>query len=358
MSANNPPRPAWLTLRSRKPPLSYRLDRRFPKIALLIALFTLLVIIASINYGQYNMTVTDVIQTLLGLNRDHPDYRNFALVVHTFRLPRIVLSFLVGMSLATSGTIMQGITRNPLADPYLLGVSSGAGLAAVAVIVMVKSASPYLLPWAALAGGLSTALFIYLLAWKKGAVTPIRLILIGIAMAAVLSAVTSTMLLFGNINDVQQAYVWLAGSVYGRSWEHVGMIAVWVAVLLPAAMLLARQLNTLSLGEDTAKGLGVRVEWQRALLLLISVTLAAVAVAVSGTIGFIGLIAPHITRRLVGPAHEGLIPTAALFGGALLVLSDLIGRWAVAPGELPIGVVTAIIGAPYFLYLMYRNRNA
>jgi iron complex transport system permease protein len=164
------------------------------------------------------------------------------------------------------------------------------------------------------------------------------------------------MLTFGEIHDIQQAYVWLAGSVYGRNWEHVYALGAWLLVCFPVAILLARQLNTLNLGDDTARSLGLRVEWQHALLLVVSVALAA-AVAVSGTIGFIGLVAPHVTRRLVGPSHEGLIPIAALFSGVLLVLADLVGRIVIAPGELPIGLVTAIIGAPYFIYLMYRNRN-
>jgi iron complex transport system permease protein len=183
------------------------------------------------------------------------------------------------------------------------------------------------------------------------------LILIGIALQGVVGAVTTTILLFGQIHDVHQAYFWLTGSVYGRNWEHVYALGGWLIVFVPAAILLARQLNTMSLGDDTARGLGLHVEWQRVLLMVISVALAAAAVAVAGTIGFIGLVAPHITRRLVGPSHEGLIPVSALFGGALLVLSDLIGRWVIAPSELPIGVVTAMIGAPYFLYLLYRNRN-
>jgi iron complex transport system permease protein len=357
MAAKNPIRTPWIVLRLRRLPLSYKMDKRVPLVALAIAAFTLVVLVVSINYGQYNMSIWDVVQTLLGLNRDHPDYRNFALVVHTFRLPRILLSFLVGMALASSGTIMQGITRNPLADPFLLGVSAGAGLAAVALIVWLKDFPLYLLPWAAFGGALLTAAVIYVLAWKGEGSSPIRLILIGIALESMIGAVTTTMLLFGQIQDVQQAYVWLTGSVYGRNWEHVYALGGWLLVFLPAAILLARQLNTLNLGDDTARGLGLRVERQRILLLVISVALAAAAVAVAGTIGFVGLVAPHITRRLVGPAHEGLLPVSALFGGALLVLADLIGRWVIAPSELPIGVVTALIGAPYFMYLLYRNRN-
>ena len=347
----------WITIRSRRIPFSYKVDRRVPLAALAILAFTAAVLVISINYGQYNMSIGDVIQTLLGLNRDHPDYSNFALVVHTFRLPRIVLAFMVGAALAVSGTLMQGITRNPLADPYLLGVSSGAGVAAVTLIVWLRDVPTSLLPFAAFGGALLTAFAIYGLAWKRGSTTPIRLILIGIALESFLGAFITVTLVFGDINTVQQAYLWLTGSVYGRNWEHVYALGGWLLVFLPLAILMARQLNTLGLGDDTAKGLGLRVEWQRGLLLVISVALAAAAVAVAGTIGFVGLVAPHITRRLVGPAHEGLVPVAALFGGALLVLADLIGRMVIAPSELPVGIVTAMIGAPYFLYLLYRQRN-
>jgi iron complex transport system permease protein len=337
--------------------MSFRLDKRVPGIALAILLFTFVTLVFSISYGEYDISPLEVVRTILNINQDHEDYANYKLVVHIFRLPRIMLAFLVGAALAVSGALMQGITRNPLADPYLIGVSGGASLAAVVIIVWLNDVPVGILPWAAFVGAGLTAIAIYTLAWKGGKSTPIRLILIGIALESVLGAITSLMLLFGNINDVQQAYVWLAGSVYGRNWEHVRALGSWMLVVLPAAFFMARHLNTLGLGDDTAKGLGLRVEWQRGLLMLISVALAAAAVAVAGTIGFVGLVAPHIARRLVGPLHEGLLPVSALFGGALLVLADLIGRWAIAPSELPVGVVTAMIGAPYFLYLFYRNRN-
>jgi iron complex transport system permease protein len=350
-------RPAWMTLRPHGLPFSYRIDRRVPLVALALLTFTMIVLVFSISYGEYDISPVEVVQTLLGtLPQEHPDSRNFNLVVHTFRLPRIVLAFLVGAALATSGVLMQGITRNPLADPYLLGVSGGAAVVAVGLIVWLKDLPISLLPWGAFGGALVTASAIYVLAWRRGSSTPIRLILIGIALEAVISALTTMMLLFGEINDVQQAYVWLTGSVYGRNWEHVHALGGWLIVFLPIAFVMARSLNTLNLGDDTAKGLGLRVEWQRGLLLVVSVALAAAAVAVAGTIGFVGLVAPHVTRRLVGPSHEGLLPVSALFGGALLVLADLIGRWVIAPSELPIGIVTAMIGAPYFLYLLYRNR--
>jgi iron complex transport system permease protein len=356
MTSHTKLKPFWITVRPKYGRFSLRLDRRVPGVALTILVFTLIVLIASISYGEYDINPVEVIQTLTGtLPEDHPDYRNFNLTVFTFRLPRIITAFMVGMALATSGAIMQGITRNPLAEPSLLGISSGAGVVAVTMIVWQQTPTRDL-PWVAFAGGLITAASIYLLSWRNGGSTPIRLILIGVAISAVLNAITSFMLVFGNINDVQQAYIWLTGSVYGRTWEHVSIIDKWLLLLLPVALFSARRLNMLSLGDDVARGLGMRVELNRIFLLVISVALASAAVAVAGTVGFVGLIAPHITRRLVGPAHEGMIPVTALFGGALLVLADLTGRWVIAPSEISIGIVTAIIGAPYFMYLLYRSR--
>lgn len=350
-------RPTWITIRPRYLPVSFRLDRRVVPVGLLLVALTLVLLVVSINFGQYNMTVGDVLQTLLGTNTDNPNFRSFALVVHTFRLPRILVAFMVGAALAAAGTLMQGITRNPMADPFLLGVSGGAGLAAVAVIVWLDNVSPTVLPVVAFVGGMSVALLIYVLAWRNGTSTPIRLILIGIGVSAIITAITTVLLLFGNINDVQQAYVWLTGSVYGRNWEHVKALAFWLLLLLPPALLLARSLNMLNMGDDTAKGLGMRVERGRAVLLFISVALTAGAVAIAGTIGFVGLVAPHITRRMVGPSHEGLLPVSALVGGTLVVAADLIGRWIAAPSELPVGIVVALIGAPYFALLLIRGRN-
>lgn len=351
-------RASWITVGQGRWPFSLKIDRRVPPAAAVILAVTLVVLVLSISYGAYDISVPEVVQTLIRtLPDDHPEGRSFNLVVFTFRLPRILTAFLVGMALATSGAILQGITRNPLAEPGILGVNAGAGLAAVSIIVWFKHIPMSLLPFAASAGALLVTLAIYVLAWKSGGSSPIRLILIGVAVAAMLTSATTFMLVFGDIRVVQQAHIWLAGSVYGRSWEHVRTLAAWLIILLPLAIFSARQLNILAFGEDLAQGLGIRVEAQRLFLLVISVGLAAVAVAVSGTIGFVGLVAPHITRRLTGPAHEGLIPIVALFGGALLVTADLIGRWVIAPSELPIGIVTALIGAPYFAFLLYKSRN-
>jgi iron complex transport system permease protein len=179
----------------------------------------------------------------------------------------------------------------------------------------------------------------------------------GVGLSAIASAITSLMITFGEIYDVSNALVWLAGSVYGRTWEQVFSLLPWLIVFVPMALTLARHLNALNLGDDVAKSLGSQVEWQRGLLVLVGVALAGAGVATAGNIGFIGLIAPHLGRQLVGATHEGLIPTSALLGGMIVVMADLLGRTLFAPIEIPCGVVTAAIGAPYFLYLLIRNRK-
>ncbi|MBW4517007.1 MAG: iron ABC transporter permease [Timaviella obliquedivisa GSE-PSE-MK23-08B] len=345
---------SWLVIRTQKSLLSMRLDRRVPWVLLGLIMMTLVVMIISIGYGEYPIPPLDVIKTILGLQTNNPDY-NF--VIHTLRLPRVITAFLVGTALAIAGTIMQGLTRNPLAAPEIVGVEAGAGLVAVAMIVLFPSVPILFLPIAAFMGAFVAALLVYLLAWENGS-SPIRLILVGIGVGAIASAFTSLMITFGEISDVSQALVWLAGSVYGRSWEHIQALLPWLIVFIPASLLLARELNTLNLGDDVARGLGSRVEWQRGLLLITCVALAGASVATAGTIGFVGLMAPHLARQLVGNAHEGLVPTSALAGGLIVSFADLLGRSLFAPIELPCGVVTAAVGAPYFLYLLYRNRNA
>jgi iron complex transport system permease protein len=309
--------------------------------------------VISVGQGEYPVPPLDVLKTILGLETQNPDYY---FIVNTLRLPRTLVAYLVGVGLGISGTILQGITRNPLADPGIIGINAGASLAAVTLIVLLPSVPLFVLPLSAFGGALAVALLIYWLAWNHGS-SPIRLILIGVGLAAIAGALTTLMITFGEINTVSQALVWLAGSVYGRSWEHVVSLLPWLIVLVPLAFVLAQQLNMLNLGDDVARGLGSRVEWQRGLLLLTSVALAGASVATAGTIGFIGLIAPHLGRQLVGPTHEGLIPTAAMMGGMIVVVADLLGRTLFAPIEIPCGVITAAVGAPYFLYLLVRNRK-
>jgi iron complex transport system permease protein len=345
---------SWLILRPHQAAFSFRLDRRVPFIWLILAIVLLIVVILSVGYGEYPISPINVIKTILGLPTENSDFK---FVIYTLRLPRVITAVLVGMGLAIAGTILQGLTRNPLAAPEIVGVEAGAGLAAVALIVIFPFVPIFFLPLAAFTGALIAAFLVYFLAWNDGS-SPIRLILVGVGIAAIASAFTSLMITFGNIYDVSQALVWLAGSVYGRTWEHVQALLPWLMVFIPLSFFHARELNTLNLGDDVARGLGSAVEWQRGLLLLTSVALAGASVATAGTIGFVGLMAPHLSRQLVGTSHEGLVPTAALVGGVIVAVADLLGRSLFAPIELPCGIVTAAVGAPYFLYLLYRNRNA
>ncbi len=347
MSGGSP----WIALRTRR--LSLRVNRRVPPVLALALLATLAVMIVNIGVGEYPVPPLDVVRTVLGLPTGNEDY---SFIVNTLRLPRMLVAALVGMALGVAGAIMQGLTRNPLADPGILGISAGAGLVAVTLLVVVKSVPASVIPLAAFAGAAGVAALIYLLAWRGGD-SPLRLILVGIGLGAVCSALTTLMTTFGNVNDVQRALIWLTGSVYGRSWGEFWALLPWVALFVPLACLLARDLNALNLGEDVARGLGSPVARRRGLLLLSAVALAASSVAAAGTIGFVGLIAPHIGRRLVGPDHSGLLPTAGVLGALIVVAADLVGRTLFAPIELPAGLITAAIGAPFFIGLLWGQRK-
>ncbi|MCG6137713.1 MAG: iron ABC transporter permease [Nostoc sp. LLA-1] len=341
----------WLVIRSEA--ISFRIDRRVPLMLLCLVAVIGVAMVMNVGRGEYPISPLDIIKTVLNLDTANPDH---AFVIHNLRLPRTLVAFMVGVALAISGTIFQGLTRNPLADPGIIGINAGASLAAVTVIILFPSAPIYTLPLSAFAGALLMAVLIYSLAWNNGS-SPILLILMGVGLSAIASAFTSLMITFGEIYSVSDALVWLAGSVYGRTWEQVFSFLPWLIVFVPMALTWARHLNVLNLGDDVAKGLGTRVEWQRGLLVLVGVALAGAGVATAGMIGFVGLIAPHLGRQLVGTNHEGLIPTSALLGGVIVVAADLVGRTLFAPIEIPCGVVTAAVGAPYFLYLLIRNRK-
>ncbi|GHO42507.1 FecCD family ABC transporter permease [Ktedonospora formicarum] len=341
----------WLVLRSPWPPFSFRVRARFPLVILALLFLIVVTLVFSVSVGEYQVPPLAVLETLLGNGS-----RSYTFIIMTLRLPRALIAILVGMGFAAAGAILQGLTRNPLASPDIIGISHGASLAAVSVLILFSGIAFAWLPLFAFAGASLAALLVYLLAWRSGS-SPTRLLLVGIGLGAVASAFVQIVLSMSQVIQVGQAMTWLAGSVYGRSWEQFWILLPWLAIFLGIALFMSRHLDALQLGDDLARGLGSNVEWQRALLLVACVGLAGGSVAVAGTIGFVGLMAPHIARVLIGPSHGGLLPVATLVGGLMVVAADLLGRVLFPPIEIPCGVVTAVIGAPYFIWLLIRSRS-
>lgn len=323
-------------------------------VMLILGILIICAFIISMNTGYIRLSPLDVVTTLFGMGTEKQ-----SLILFHFRLPRIVISVLIGAGLAVSGCILQGISRNALADPGILGINAGAGLMVMLYISFfppVSTGSVFLLPVLALFGAGAAAALVYALSYKRNeGISPTRLILTGIGVAAGISAVMIVLTLKLDPDKYQFVATWLAGSIWGSNWKFVLALLPWIAVLLPFVFYKARVMNVLTLGENTATGLGAPVEKERLLLLATAVGLAGSSVAVSGGIGFVGLIAPHLARRLVGPKHELLLPASALTGALLVIVADTIARWILQPTEIPTGIFVAIIGAPYFLYLLARS---
>jgi len=332
-----------------------RKTKRGVTIMLIIAAMIMITFIISMNTGYIRLTPLDMIRTLIGMGT-----HNQELILFQFRLPRIVISVLIGAGLAVSGCILQGISRNALADPGILGINAGAGLMVmlyVSYFPTTSMRSVFLLPLLALLGAGLTAALIYTLAYRRHkGISPISLILVGIAVAAGISAVMIVLTLRLDPDKYQFVATWLAGSIWGTNWKFVLALLPWIVVLLPFVFYKARAMNVLTLGDQLATGLGAPVEKERLMLLAAAVGLAGSSVAVSGGIGFVGLIGPHLARRLVGPKHQQLLPTSALAGALLVIAADTIGRTVLQPTEIPTGIVVAVIGAPYFLYLLARAK--
>ncbi|MFD3257616.1 FecCD family ABC transporter permease [Paenibacillus lentus] len=332
--------------------------RRMKRGVVVMTILGILIIsafIVSMNTGYIRLSPLDVVKTLFGMGTEKQ-----SLILFQFRLPRIVISVLIGAGLAVSGCILQGISRNALADPGILGINAGAGLMVMLYVSFYPTTSAgsiFLLPVLALVGAGFTAALIYVLSYKRNeGISPTRLILTGIGVAAGISAAMIVLTLKLDPNKYQFVATWLAGSIWGSNWKFVLALLPWIVILLPYVFYKARVMNVLNLGENTATGLGAPVEKERLLLLAAAVGLAGSSVAVSGGIGFVGLIGPHLARRLVGPKHQLLLPTSALIGALLVVVADTIGRWILQPSEIPTGIVVAVIGAPYFLYLLTKTR--
>lgn len=348
----------YKSIRLFKDKISLLADKRAVAVVVWLLLTAAIVFIISTGSGEMKISPLSVLQVFFGGGTEMEQ-----LVVQSFRLPRIIVAFMVGAGLAVAGGLLQGMIRNPLASPDILGITGGAAVAVVGFLAVFSNESNALtvsikwLPVAAFAGAAVVSLLVYTLAWKNG-VSPIRLVLIGIGLSALMQALTTLMMIMGPIYRASQANIWITGTVHGSTWSNVYTLVPWTLIFILLAFILARSVNLQELGDDIATGVGGQVQRQRFGLLLISTALIGSSVAFAGGIGFVGLMAPHMARRLVGSAFGALLPVSALIGGILVMVADLIGRTVFSPLEVPAGVFTAAIGAPYFIYLLFKSRNS
>ena len=335
--------------------------RRYRRVLLLLSAALLVSVVLGVAVGSVPISPGSALRLVawkLGL-AERPDVpRSTEVILFQLRLPRVALAVSVGLALAIAGTLFQGLFRNPLADPAIVGVSSGAALGAIAVIVAGGGAlfGGLGVSLAAFVGGSVTAFFVYRLARVGPAVSVGTLLLAGIAVAAVISAVMSVVMSFAG-EDIRSIYFWLLGGLSARGWTAVQVVGPLVLLGVAGAVMLIRDLNLVSLGEERAAQLGIdvdRFKWQA---VAVGALLAGAAVSVSGVIGFVGLMTPHVMRLVVGSDHRRLLPAVILAGPMFLVLADLVSRVAIAPQELPLGAVTALVGGPFFLFLLRRERR-
>lgn len=318
--------------------------------ALVLLVFLFLAVLGaflSLTKGSSTITMQQIIDILLNPGMDPRSQ-----IIWNIRMPRTIVGALVGINLSLSGAILQAIMRNPLADPHIIGISSGAGLAGV-VIMILFPAMEYLITPVAFVGAMLAAVCIYILAWKNG-IKPVRIILAGVAVSAFLSAGISGLMIFYS-DRVHGALMWMVGGLAARSWPHVQIILPYAVLGLVLALASAAYLNILQLGDEMARGLGVNVEVTRILLTAVAALLAASAVSVVGLLGFVGLVVPHAARLLIGSDYRFLLPASALLGVAIVTLSDTFARVVFAPIELPVGIIMAFLGAPFFLFLLRRE---
>ncbi|MGG1313231.1 FecCD family ABC transporter permease [Cohnella laeviribosi] len=342
---------AWF--RSPRFRYAWLLHKRALRVSGILLVMCAVLMVASIAIGSQYVPPATVVKAVFG----QADPMN-QVIVEKLRMPRAIVAVLVGASLAAAGAVLQGIIRNPLTSPDVVGVTEGASFGAVLfVYVFTNQVSIHWMPLASILGAFAVTGLLYVLAWKKG-VSPLRLVLIGIGISAAIKSLSYMLIISGPLQLADRSLTFMTGSIYGVSWERdVATLLPWIAVLLPFTWLQARKVNIQVLGDDIAVSAGARVQRDRLLLLLLSVSLAGSAVAIGGAISFIGLMAPHMARRLTGPSFGSLLPVSALLGAIILLAADLMARTVFFPRDIPAGVFTAAIGAPFFMYLLYRKRN-
>ncbi|MGD6818119.1 FecCD family ABC transporter permease [Metabacillus sp. 84] len=333
-------------------PSSLLKKQKLVLIGLAVCIF--LTVFTGMGLGYSSISLDRFVPVLLGQGTFKEEF-----ILFSIRLPRIVITLLAGMALALSGVILQGVTKNDLAEPGIIGINSGAG-AAIAIFFLFSPIDPgtfiYLLPFVAFMGAMLTACLIYLFSFsKQEGLQPVRLVLVGVGFSAALSGLMIVLISSAEREKVDFISKWLAGSIWGTDWPFVWALLPWLVILIPFSLYKANRLNILGLNAQTAIGLGISLEKERVVLLLAAVALAASAVSVTGGIAFIGLLAPHIAKAILGPRHQLFMPAAILLGGWLLLLADTIGRNVIEPEGVPAGIVAAIIGAPYFMYLLMKK---
>ncbi|ANY68112.1 iron-siderophore ABC transporter permease [Paenibacillus sp. BIHB 4019] len=316
------------------------------------AAMLLIAMVLSVSLGSTIFSVSMIVDSIFHFDgsRDH-------IILRNVRFPRTIVTVLAGANLAVAGALMQAITRNVLASPGIFGINSGAAAVAVLLMVIYPQVTSSNLVFAAFVGGACAALIVYAMATAfKQTHMAVHLALTGVAIQAMLSAFTQTIIMFNEI-QLDRILFWLAGSVSSRKWEHAAVLLKWSIPALLVAFTLGRSASVLSLGDSLAKGLGQRLALARGLMALIVIVLAGVTVSVTGPIGFVGLIVPHIARQLTGLDYRSVLPLSALCGALLLLLADLLSRYIVFPYETPVGIVTALIGTPFFIYLARRRKK-
>ncbi|MBE6068457.1 MAG: iron ABC transporter permease [Clostridium lundense] len=344
----------------RKGNFSLIYEKRSALIVLITIILSLLSLIFSLSIGQKNLSFIEVIKILFDRNLTGGN----SLIVNTIRLPRTLVAFLVGGSLGLSGAILQGVVKNPLAAPNIMGITDGGSVGALIFLTLFTdpknnalTTSIFYMPIFAFAGAFLVVILVYFLSFKKG-VTPYRLILIGIAIAGAAKALTSILIINGPVVFIKEAQLWITGTVYGTNWTHVKLLSLWFLALFLISMIYIRELNMQNLDDSISMGLGSLVEKNRFILMILSAALASGASAVGGGISFVGLIAPHISRKLTNSSFENIAPLSTLVGGIIVVLSDVAARTLFSPLDLPVGIFTAGIGAPFFIYLLIKNQDS